>query len=179
MAILELKTKIQVEKSTKLLDINGKKVNFQSDCIVKCDPKKHFQVAIVNQYELDEGRINFEICKGEFSRRVKYESPENQHMNHYIVFKKMPNTGDDDIEADVIVQLTELQQPEPQMSIIEPEPDSESNVEQISDPSEVEILKEKLYELSRTNEYTKQSSFYRNIAIGCFVILILFVILKK
>jgi hypothetical protein len=44
---------------------------------------------------------------------------------------------------------------------------------------DVEMLKEKLYELSVSNEYNNQSTLYRNIAIGCFIIVVLFVILKK
>ena len=47
------------------------------------------------------------------------------------------------------------------------------------DPRDVEMLKEKLYELSLSNEYNNQSTLYRNIAIGCFIVVILFVILKK
>lgn len=181
---LELKTSIEVEKSMKLIDINGKKISFQSDCVVKCDPKNPFQIAIVNQNDLDEGDVNFEVCKGSYSRRVKYESEDNEHINHYIAFKKLPNTGDSSIKADVVIQLTELQTNpklnnpiEPKMSLLN------TNVEQNElvpeQNPEVEILKQKLYELSQSNEYKSQNTFYRNIAIGCFILLVLFVIFKK
>jgi len=187
--VLELKTTIEVEKSMKLLDINGKKINFQSDCIIKSDPKTPFQIAIVNQTDLDEGTVNFETCTGNFSRRVKYESSENEHINHYIAFKKFPNTGENSIKAEVIVQLTELQSP-PKITMLNEQVqrneqfiDSEPKMSLLnvpeSDSTEVELLKNKLYELSQSNEYNTQTSFYRNIAIGCFLMLILFVILKK
>jgi len=218
MPTLELKTSIEVEKSMKLIDINGKKINFQSDCIVKGNPKNPFKIAIVNQNELDNGDINFEVCSGNFSRRVTYESADNEHLNHYIAFKKMPN-DENAIKAEVIVQLTELEmdlnpkltlnnesnsspvsqtnlyspvsqpnsqlyspvsQPNSQLYSPVSQPNSQlySPVSQQEDP-EVDILKQKLYELSQNNEYKTQNSFYRYISIGCFILLILFVVLKK
>ena len=57
--ILELNTKVNVEKSMKLVDIHGKKISFQSDCSIKTSSKEPFYIAIVNQTELDEGKIPF------------------------------------------------------------------------------------------------------------------------
>ena len=85
--VLELKTTIEVEKSMKLVDINGKKINFRSECIVTPTSDEPFYIAIVNQNDLDNGDINFEVCKGGFSRRVTYESEDDEHINHYIAFK--------------------------------------------------------------------------------------------
>ena len=205
--VLELKTTIEVEKSMKLVDINGKKINFRSECIVTPTSDEPFYIAIVNQNDLDNGDVNFEVCKGVFSRRVTYESEDDEHINHYIAFKKLPSTDEKKlVKPNVIVRLTELDKPkktpiflpdEPIMSMLNsprgsgsgsgsgPVPPISSPISTPSlsptqiNPNDVEMLKEKLYELSLTNEYNNQSSLYRNIAIGCFIVLILFVILKK
>ena len=43
---LELKTNVEVDKSMKLIDINGKKISFQSDCFVKSkNPNDTFRIA--------------------------------------------------------------------------------------------------------------------------------------
>lgn len=200
--VLELKTTVEVEKSMKLIDINGKKINFRSECIVTPTSDEPFYIAIVNQNDLDNGDINFEVCKGVFSRRVTYESEDDEHINHYIAFKKLPTTDEKKlVKPNVIVRLTELDKPkktpiflpnEPIMSVLNspkgsspPVPISSpiSTTPSLSpsqiDPQDVEILKEKLYELSVSNEYNNQTTLYRNIAIGCFIVVILFVILKK
>ena len=204
--VLELKTTVEVEKSMKLIDINGKKINFRSECIVTPTSDEPFYIAIVNQNDLDNGDINFEVCKGVFSRRVTYESEDDEHINHYIAFKKLPSTDEKKlVKPNVIVRLTELDKPkktpvflpnEPIMSVLNSPRESSSPVPisatPLSSPSlssslspnqinseDVEMLKEKLYELSVSNEYNNQSTLYRNIAIGCFIIVVLFVILKK
>jgi hypothetical protein len=204
--VLELKTTVEVEKSMKLVDINGKKINFQSECIVTPTSDEPFYIAIVNQNDLDNGDINFEVCKGGFSRRVTYESEDDEHINHYIAFKKLPSTDEKKlVKPNVIVRLTELDKPqktpvflpnEPIMSMINepshgpistplPSPSPSSSLSSSPsltnqiDPRDVEMLKEKLYELSLSNDYNNQSALYRNIAIGCFIVVILFVILKK
>lgn len=204
--VLELKTTVEVEKSMKLIDINGKKINFRSECIVTPTSDEPFYIAIVNQNELDNGNVNFEVCNGVFSRRVTYESEDDEHINHYIAFKKLPSTDEKKlIKPNVIVRLTELDKPkktpvflpnEPIMSMLNSPRESSSPVPMyatpLSSPSlspslspnqinteDVEMLKEKLYELSVSNEYNNQSTLYRNIAIGCFIVVVLFVILKK
>lgn len=203
--VLELKTTVEVEKSMKLIDINGKKINFRSECIVTPTSDEPFYIAIVNQNELDNGDVNFEVCNGVFSRRVTYESEDDEHINHYIAFKKLPSTDEKKlIKPNVIVRLTELDKPkktpvflpnEPIMSMLNspressPVPISATPLSSPSlspslspnqiDPEDVEMLKEKLYELSVSNEYNNQSTLYRNIAIGCFIVVVLFVILKK
>ena len=190
---MELITTIEVGKSMNLIDINGKKVNFQSECIVSSTSDEPFQIAIVNQNDLDNGTVKFEICNGKetFSRRVTYESEENEHVNHYIAFKKMKSTDEKTvIKPNVIVRLKELKkekmplQNEPIMSTIQYPSLSSSSSQNLSDQIdlsevEVEVLKTKLHELSLSNGYNNQNSLYRNIAIGCFFIVILVVILKK
>lgn len=193
----ELKTKIEVEKSMKLIDINGKNINFRSECIVTPTSSEPFYIAIVNQNDLDNGSIKFELCQGVFSRRVTYESEDNEHLNHYIAFKKMPATNEQTvIKPDVIVRLTELKQSirppvflpnEPIMSSLQVPTQSQSQsqmqmqmqTQTQSPPEEVELLKAKLHELSLSSDYKESNTLYRNIAIGCFFLVILFVILKK
>jgi len=194
--VLELKTTVEVEKSMKLVDINGKKINFRSECIVTPTSDEPFYIAIVNQNDLDNGDVNFEVCKGVFSRRVTYESEDDEHINHYIAFKKLPSTDEKKlVKPNVIVRLTELDKPkktpiflpnEPIMSVLNSPKGSNPPISTTTslspsqiDPQDVEMLKEKLYELSVSNEYNNQSTLYRNIAIGCFIVVVLFVILKK
>jgi hypothetical protein len=164
--ILELNTKVNVEKSMKLIDINGKKISFQSECSVKTNSKEPFYIAIVNQNELDSGKIPFELFKNPFERRVTYESEDEQHVNHYIAFR---NQTDKQIECDIKIKLSDI---EPKFSKIESP--LVSPLEPVIPEIDKEELKQKLYELS-----DDQSSFYRNIAIGCFVIVILFILLRK
>ena len=122
---LELKTKVEIDKSMKLIDINGKKVSFQSDCFIKPNnPNDTFYVAIVNQNDLDQGTINFDIFDQAkegitYKRRITYESQDGEHLNHYIALKKLPkNMTEQPIQAELIIRLTELQyqpQMQPQM----------------------------------------------------------------
>lgn len=172
--ILELNTKVNVEKSMKLIDLNGKKISFKSDCSVKTTSNEPFYIAIVNQNELDEGKIPFELFKNPFERRVTYESEDGQHVNHYIAFK---NQTDKEIQCDVKIKLSDI---EPKSSKIELPLSSPLSsplslpLEPVVPDVDKEELKKKLYELS-----DDQSSLYRNIGIGCFVIIILFILLRK
>lgn len=184
--VLELKTTIQIDKTIKLIDINGKKINFMSDCIVMPKQPKTaptFLISIVQQDELDAGSIPFEKFDGTFSRRVMYESPEGEHKNHYIVVKKVPeDKSNEPIECDVVIRLTELPAPEPEPTQDQP---TEPSAEQ-----EENDLKNQLFQLSQTKEYeessnhinekadTDRSSMYRTIAIGCLIIFI-FILIKK
>jgi len=180
--ILELNTKVIVEKSMKLIDLNGKKISFKSDCSVKTTSNEPFYIAIVNQNQLDEGKIPFELFKNPFERRVTYESEDGQHVNHYIAFK---NQTDKEIQCDIKIKLSDI---EPKFSKIElplsqpllsplSQPLSQpllSPLEPVIPEIDKEELKQKLSELS-----DDQSSFYRNIGIGCFVIIVLFILLRR
>jgi hypothetical protein len=177
--ILELNTKVNVEKSMKLVDIHGKKVSFQSDCSIKTSSKEPFYIAIVNQTELDEGKIPFEKFTNPFERRVTYKSEDNEHLNHYIAFK---SSSDKEIVCDVNIKLSDIEPLFSKLNIVKEE-EEEEEVKEVKEIKEIkeelkeedkEILKKKLYEISN-NDY----SFYRNIAIVCFVIVILFVLLRK
>lgn len=144
--ILELNTKVNVEKSMKLIDLNGKKISFKSDCSVKTTSNEPFYIAIVNQNELDEGKIQFELFKNPFERRVTYESEDGQHVNHYIAFK---NQTDKEIQCDVKIKLSDI---EPKSSKIELP--LSSPLEPFIPEVDKEELKQKLSELS-----DDQSSF--------------------
>jgi hypothetical protein len=178
--ILELNTKVNVEKSMKLVDIHGKKISFQSDCSIKTSSKEPFYIAIVNQTELDEGKIPFEKFTNPFERRVTFKSEDNEHLNHYIAFK---SSSDKEIVCDVNIKLSDIEPLFSKLNIVEEEEEEEVKVKEVKEVKEIkeelkeedkEILKKKLYEISN-NDY----SFYRNIAIVCFVIVILFVLLRK
>ena len=171
--ILELNTKLNVEKSMKLVDIHGKKVSFQSDCSIKTSSLEPFYIAIVNQTELDEGKIPFEKFTNPFQRRVTYKSEDGQHLNHYIAFK---NSSDKEIVCDVNIKLSDVEPLFSKLNIVEEEEEEKEKEELVKEVDEVdkEMLKKKLYEISNND-----STFYRNIAIVCFVAIILFVLLRK
>ena len=175
--ILELNTKVNVEKSMKLVDIHGKKVSFQSDCSIKTSSLEPFYIAIVNQTELDEGKIPFEKFTNPFQRRVTYKSEDGQHLNHYIAFK---NSSDKEIVCDVNIKLSDVEPLFSKLNIVEEEEEKEKEEKEkeelVKEVDEVdkEMLKKKLYEISNND-----STFYRNIAIVCFVAIILFVLLRK
>ena len=187
--VLELKTKVEVDKSMKLIDINGKKINFQSDCIVQSSSKEPFQIAIVNQEELDNGQINFEIFNKSFSRRVRYESENNEHINHYIAFKKLKNDKDQDdektIPCDIVIRLKELP-----MRVHLPLPSPSQMYSRLPSPSQLENDKDKdvddIVENDKNDNNDKNdkndnndNSIYRMIAIICFIVVIGMVVFKK
>ena len=179
---LELKTKVEIDKSIKLIDINGKKISFQSDCFIKPNnPNDTFYVAIVNQNDLDQGAINFDIFDQAkegitYKRRITYESQDGEHLNHYIALKKLPkNMTEQPIQAEVIVRLTELQsqpqmqQPQMQQQLYSPlniqhdnDNDNESDIveQKLIDenPETVEELKQKLFELSQSKGYNNNDN---------------------
>ena len=172
--VLELKTKVEVGKSMKLVDIHGKKISFQSDCFVHATQSKQkeppsFYIAIVNQNDLDNGKIQFEIHNGKtpFTRRVTYESADGEHLNHYIAVKKLPNTDEDPIHCDITIRLSEIvptASPEPTFSML---PEVKYEEEEIDTPKENPIA------------HTNDQSIYKNIAIGCFILVVLLVVLRK
>ena len=177
---LELKTIIEVDKSMKLVDINGKKLSFQSDCFVKPkNPHDTFRIAIVNQNDLDNGTINFEVYNGEglFKRRVTYENEDGEHLNHYIAFKKnATDTSENTISCEVVVRLTELESKPKQFSPIQPEIESHpEQSESQSEQSETELIKQSNLEHSSSSS----ASFYRKVGFFCLFIVILLIFLKK
>jgi hypothetical protein len=187
---LELKTIIEVDKSMKLVDINGKKLSFQSDCFVKPkNPHDTFRIAIVNQNDLDNGTINFEVYNGGglFKRRVTYENEDGEHLNHYIAFKKnSTDTSENTISCEVVVRLTELESKPQQFSPIQPQTDQSQPqyVPQSEHQPQPELVKQtqsELEELKSNLEYSNSSSasFYRKVGFFCLFIVILLIFLKK
>jgi hypothetical protein len=200
--VLELKTKVEVDKSMKLVDINGKKINFQSDCIVQSSSKEPFQIAIVNQEELDNGQINFEIFNKSFSRRVRYESENNEHINHYIAFKKLKNDKDQDdektISCDIVIRLKELPLtttplttplstplPSPSQTysrLPSPRHGDKNNVnDNFNDNFNDNVndnVNDDIIEIDSKND-NNDNSIYRMIAIICFIVVIGMVVFRK
>ena len=206
--ILELKTKIEIDKSMKLIDINGKKINFQSDCFIKPNnPNDTFYVTIVNQTDLDEGNIKFDIFDqvkegNMYKRRITYESDNGEHLNHYIALKKLPkNVTDNTIQAEVVIRLTELEQKQPQQPLYSPldiqnDNDHDQNqyqeqdqyqeqpqlIDSTNEPETVEELKEQLYKLSQSSDYInnkKNINFYKKIGMACLFVIVLYIIFRK
>jgi len=206
--ILELKTKIEIDKSMKLIDINGKKINFQSDCFIKPNnPNDTFYVTIVNQTDLDEGNIKFDIFDqvkegNMYKRRITYESDNGEHLNHYIALKKLPkNVTDNTIQAEVVIRLTELEQKQPQQPLYSPldiqnDNDHDQNqyqeqdqyqeqpqlIDSTNEPETVEELKEQLYKLSQSSDYINNKNninFYKKIGMACLFVIVLYIIFRK
>jgi len=139
--IYEIKKEIDVSSLMQLVDLNGTRINFQSDFIVSTnDPSKKVLVCIVNQEQLDQGDLQFEPTEdnGKYSRRITYQ--ENEHMNHFIGIKKLPSDKtEENIPCTVIVRLTELK--------VEPIPMPEIDIKMKQE------LQEKLLSLSKSQEY--------------------------
>jgi hypothetical protein len=146
------------------------------------NPNDTFYVTIVNQTDLDEGNIKFDIFDqvkegNMYKRRITYESDNGEHLNHYIALKKLPkNVTDNTIQAEVVIRLTELEQKQPQQPLYSPldiqndfdndhDHDQNQNQEQdqyqeqpqlidsTNEPETVEELKEQLYKLSQSSDY--------------------------
>ena len=107
--IFEVKKELSISSIMQLIDLNGSKKNFQSEFILETtDPSKKVSVCVVNQDELDNGKINFEETeRGKYSRRVTYQN--DKHINHYIGIKKHPSDNDDkNIDCVLIIHMKEL-----------------------------------------------------------------------
>jgi hypothetical protein len=107
--VYEVNKTLDVTPMMQLVDLNGTRVNFQSDFTVSVsDPSKQILVAVVNQDQLDEGKkLSFESTDhtGKYSRRVTYL--DKNHLNHYIAIKKMDNE-EIPISCTVVVKLKEI-----------------------------------------------------------------------
>ena len=185
---LEVKTKVEVDKTMKLIDMNGKKISFRSDCFVKPNnPNDKFYIAIVNQNDLDSGNIKFEVLDKEYKRRITYESQDGEHLNHYVAMKKMPNsTTEAPILCDVVVRLTEIE-PEPLYSKIEYKEDLNSKLHELSNLEEYKENEEENEEEDNEDkedkedkEENKNETFnYRNVGIFCIIIFVLYILIRK
>lgn len=159
--VYELKKEIDVSNIMQLIDINGTKQNFQSDFMITLkDPSRKILVAIVNQEQLDNGELNFELCEdGKFGRRVTFQ--ENMLQNHFIAVKKIPNDKDDTVSCSIVIRLTELPPPPPKPQPVEPPkappPSPENyNLNPEMPPDVKENIQQQLFNLSNNPEYLNQ-----------------------
>lgn len=115
--VYEVKKTVTLTKHMQLIDLNGLRVNFQSDCIFTVKPDQRFQACIVTQDDLDEGRVNFENSEnGKYARRVVYT--KNVPLNHFAALRLDPKEGEnveneEGMECSVVVRLKELKHEEP------------------------------------------------------------------
>jgi len=106
--VFEVNKEISVTGMMQLIDLNGTKVNFQSEFTISTkDPSKKILIAIVNQDQLDNGDIQFEPTEdgGKFSRRITYQ--QNRHLNHFIALKKI-DKEETPVDCTVTVRLRDL-----------------------------------------------------------------------
>jgi hypothetical protein len=106
--VFEVNKEISVTGMMQLIDLNGTKVNFQSEFTISTkDPSKKILIAIVNQDQLDNGDIQFEPSEdgGKFSRRITYQ--QNRHLNHFIALKKI-DKEETPVDCTVTVRLRDL-----------------------------------------------------------------------
>jgi hypothetical protein len=138
----EVNKEIEVTPMMQLVDLNGTKVNFQSEFTVSTDPSKKIGIAIVSQEQLDNGDIRFEPIEegGTYSRRITYQ--KNAHQNHFIALKKL-DKDETPVTARVIVRLKELPflHEEPR-----PEPRQERNIPRDIDTKGVFELRDRAFE---------------------------------
>jgi hypothetical protein len=178
MTQYELKKDIDVDRTMQLLDINGTKNNFQSECIISLkDPSQQVLVAIVNQNDIDNispDKFNYELCEnGVFARKVTYQN--NIFLNHFIAIKKHPAEKSEKVHCSVVIRLKELPPP--------PEPETPSLAPELS-PDAKNNIKEELYQLSNSPQYkeieTPSSNYnaYYIVAMICFI-LFAFIFMSK
>ena len=102
--IYEVKKEIEATGTMQLVDLNGSKVNFQTDVVVSTDPSKVLLLAIVNQDELDNGEFNFEPTEnGKYARRITHN--QNIKINHFLCVK---TNGEESIKCDIIIHMKEV-----------------------------------------------------------------------
>jgi len=107
--VFEIKKEISVNSIMQLIDLNGSKKNFRSKFILETtDPSKKVSVCVVNQDELDNGKINFEETeRGKYARLVTYQN--DKHTNHYIAVKKHSDDKDEkSVDCVLIIHMNEL-----------------------------------------------------------------------
>ena len=155
----EVNKEIEITPMMQLVDLNGTKVNFQSEFTVSSDSNK-IGIAIVSQEQLDNGEIRFEPMEegGTYSRRITYQ--KNAHQNHFIALKKL-DKDETPVAARVIVRLKELPlikeeeaRPEPRNVI----PRDRAFEEQ---PKMRNDIQKKLSSLAKREDYA-QSPDYQN-----------------
>jgi len=147
--IYEVNKELSVSNIMQLIDINGTKKNFQSQFILETkDPSKKISVCVVNQDELDNGKINFEETeRGKYSRRVTFQN--DKHVNHYIAVKKHPEDKDEaNVDCLLIIHMKELPPP----PIQEKMPDPPNLNPNMSDEAK-EDIRHKLFKLREDKNY--------------------------
>lgn len=146
--IYEVNKELSVSKIMQLIDINGTKKNFQSQFILETkDPSKKISICVVNQDELDNGKINFEETeRGKYSRRVTFQN--DKHVNHYIAVKKHPEDKDDaNVDCLLVIHMKELPPP-----VQEKIPDPPNLNPNMSDETK-EDIRQKLFKLRENEDY--------------------------
>ena len=156
----EVTKEVEAVDTMQLVDLNGSKINFQSDCLVATkDPSKNVMVAIVNQDELDNGEFKFEPTEeGKYARRVTFD--ENIKKNHFLCIKKHPSDPDETTSCNVIVRMKEI----PPKKVVEkremrkvPEKIQERDQERDMRQRLESLAKDKHYQLLRQKEEEKKA----------------------
>lgn len=95
------------------IDLNKELINFKLDFqVVASDPLKEFEVLVVEQKQLDSMDIkNLQMKKIKGKIGGSIQANKNEYKNYFLVVKSSDN---ENLEADVIVNLDELEpSPEP------------------------------------------------------------------
>ena len=173
LTVFELKKIVEVNKTMNLLDLNGSRINFQSEFIITAkDSSKNYSATVVNQEELDQGTFNFEnSIDGKFARKVIFQ--DNKHQNHFVAIKKLSNDkSTDPIICDIIVRLQEL--PSIEQSLLPPP-------EEISTPEIRDELQKEFAKIRNEEKNEGRNDFFTFgiICIILFIILVAYKVLKK
>jgi len=97
----KLMTTYSVDKTNKLIDLNGDKTNFR--CSFKCESEngEDFYVAVADQNTLDNETLNYTTSKGRLAKT--FTSNNNIYQNHFLVLK-----SDSPSNVTVTIDLQEL-----------------------------------------------------------------------
>ena len=156
--VYEVKKTVTLTKHMQLIDLNGLRVNFQSDCTPTTKPDQRFQACIVTQDQLDEGKVNFEDSEhGKYARRVIYQ--KNTPLNHFAAIR-LPKDAEvtTEIECSVVVRLKDI--PTVVMEEVEeqmPPPFNDKNKKKVTfvdDPDDTRVqMQQQLQALSDDPSY--------------------------
>lgn len=134
--VYEVKKTVTLTKHMQLIDLNGLRVNFQSDCVLTTKPTQSFKACIVTQEQLDQGDVRFEDSEhGKYARRVVYQ--QNTPLNHFAAIRLNGDANDnEEVECSVVVRLRDLPSPPPSSSSLpSPTPSPSSPTHSPSPPS--------------------------------------------
>ena len=168
--VYESSKELSVSNIMQLIDLNGTKKNFQSQFILQTtDLSKKISICVVNQDELDSGKIKFEETEGgKYSRRVTFQN--EKHINHYIAVKKHPDDKEDsNVDCLLVIHMKEL--PPLKKRVLQElhEENEQYNLNPNMSNDTKEDIRKQLFNLRESKEYKESESDIENKSIPEYV----------